>query len=81
MIVRYTEIGIRLGRRESGGNIFFLVSSLEKRVKTSRNSRVPFILQKKKNRVIFWTFSERLQNRSKSFNVMKCYFSDVDNCS
>ena len=53
MIIRYTEIGIRLGRREGGGNIFFLVCSLKKRGKTSRNSRGPLILQKKKNRSIF----------------------------
>ena len=80
MIIRYTKMGIRLGGGKNGGNIFFPVCSLEKRVKNSRNSRVLFNLQKKENRLIFETFSESLQNRSKSFNVMKCYFSGVDNC-
>lgn len=80
MMIRYTELGIRLGGSEKGVKFPVLVCPLKKGVKISRKSRVVFNLQKKANRLIFETFSESLQNRSKSFNVMECYFSDADNC-
>ena len=51
------------------------------RVESLINQGITDKLQKMANKIIFLTFPKHLQNGPKSFNVMKCYFSDVDNCS